>query len=100
MAEFETRIVSLIKSGMSTDELLSTLGYDPKSLPAEFSALISSLMSIIATMSDKLDGLDVNYRHPEGVTACDCPEVPVANCLLPLIQAVSSQTCRWRRIAG
>lgn len=59
MAEFETRIVSLIKSGMSTDELLSTLGYDPKSLPAEFSALISSLMSIIATLSDKLDGLDV-----------------------------------------
>ena len=32
MAEFETRIVSLIKSGMSTDELLSTLGYDPKSV--------------------------------------------------------------------
>lgn len=59
MAEFETRIVSLIKSGMNTDELLSTLGYDPKSLPAEFSALISSLMSIIATLSDKLDCLDV-----------------------------------------
>ena len=44
------------------------------------------------------------FRHSQtpvrGLCQLPPPEVPVANCLLPLIPAVSSQTCRWRRIAG